>query len=529
LTYLSQPRLALLCVLFFVETLMIVAVYQFGVSVECRASAAELWCQQLRGSLGRGITVIAALSLYFVARPTAGKTLMALSSGATSGLWPAIHASGVLLIFSPVILFGPALLQDRLETALPIMASGALAGALGGAFWMVSPRGWAAWLADQRGVPIWLALIAALLPEAATMSGMLWNWDWLARPTFQAVALIMSMSGLAVMVDVSEYIIGANDFFVQIAAACSGVEGLALVTGFVGLYAVLFRDTLRQRRLWLVLWPLALGLSWVFNVIRIAVLVMIGVGGAPDLAVNGFHSYAGWLAFTILALLILALAQSLPWLHRNRAVPSARIPLLQDWDAARILPFVVFMISGIVVSAFWTAPEAGYPWRVIAMALSLALFSQVYARLEWRPNALSLAAGGVVGIVWIFAGLASGAQATITDLAGPISGAALVLWIGARLVGTIFLVPMIEELFFRGYLHARIDDGSMPLRVLAFTISAVGFALLHGQWLAAGLASLVFSALLIRRGRVSDAVAAHVAANAVVALWAVSSGNWALI
>jgi membrane protease YdiL (CAAX protease family) len=44
--------------------------------------------------------------------------------------------------------------------------------------------------------------------------------------------------------------------------------------------------------------------------------------------------------------------------------------------------------------------------------------------------------------------------------------------------------------------------------------------------LEAGLAGLVFGLLMLRRGRLADAVTSHVAANLVVALWAAFNRDW---
>ncbi|MEY8839189.1 exosortase E/protease, VPEID-CTERM system, partial [Cribrihabitans sp. XS_ASV171] len=100
---------------------------------------------------------------------------------------------------------------------------------------------------------------------------------------------------------------------------------------------------------------------WALNVLRIAILIMIGAWISPEHALNGFHSYAGWLLFTLLAIGVLAVAHRWRWLHREEAVPAASQPLSRDPIVARIAPFVVMMISGLVVQAFWPEPEAGYP------------------------------------------------------------------------------------------------------------------------------------------------------------------------
>lgn len=69
----------------------------------------------------------------------------------------------------------------------------------------------------------------------------------------------------------------------------------------------------------------------------------------------------------------------------------------------------------------------------------------------------------------------------------------------------------------------------MGWRLVALAVSSALFGLMHGRWWDAALAGLVFGLLALWRGRLADAVWAHVMANAVVALVALLRGDWALI
>ena len=94
---------------------------------------------------------------------------------------------------------------------------------------------------------------------------------------------------------------------------------------------------------------------------------------------------------------------------------------------------------------------------------------------------------------------------------------------------TAILVPVIEEMFFRGYLLTRLDGPKPWQRALAVGLSSAAFALLHGRWLEAGLAGVVFALVALRRGRFADAIWAHVVANSLVAAIAAARGDWSLI
>jgi len=133
-------------------------------------------------------------------------------------------------------------------------------------------------------------------------------------------------------------------------------------------------------------------------------------------------------------------------------------------------------------------------------------------------------------VVW----LATAPQAVEADIAldeglAAMTGAGFVLWVIARVIGTSLLVPVIEELFFRGYVLRRLNTGGTAMMILAFVVSSSLFAILHDRWVLALVAGVIFGLLMLRSGRLTDAIVAHMAANIVIALWAVMMQNWAVI
>jgi exosortase E/protease (VPEID-CTERM system) len=223
--------------------------------------------------------------------------------------------------------------------------------------------------------------------------------------------------------------------------------------------------------------------------------------------------------------------QATPWLHRDDGVPRpAPPPLRQDWLAARILPFIVFMIVSTLTAALFFHPELGYPWKAAAMAAALVFFLPALRGRDWAPSLPALVAGALVGAGWLALAPTDDMDAFVLgQLLTGLGSTGLAVWIAARLLGTVVLVPVIEELFFRGYVLARLDRGGLVWRGVALAVSSGLFGLLHGRWLEAAAAGLVFGLMMLWRGRLADAVWAHVAANAVVAAVALTRGDWALI
>jgi exosortase E/protease (VPEID-CTERM system) len=527
------PRAALVVVP--LQLAAIIAVYQVATDFTCIGDARRDACSLLRSLVGRAIVLFAAMALYAAARRPLLAALLSARAADDGGWrpWAALQIAGFAAILAPAALFDPAE-GDYFAAGAPLWLAGAAAASAGALLWLAPLR---AWLDFLRAEPLLLGALvlgAMALPPLAQIAYPLWTDGLITRVTFAAVAGTLDALGAAPTVDAARYYIAVGDFAVEVGPSCSGVQGFFLVTAFVGLYAWIFRADTRFPAFWLVL-PAALAVSWTFNVLRIVALVGIGAAGAPDLAVNGFHSHAGWLFFTLVALGVMAAARSIPALRvapkaGDAAARRTPPPLSEDWSAAQLLPFVVFMASALLASTLVDPPALAYPLRALAMIAALWPFRALYRRLDWRLDPVSLAAGVAIGALWLAtAPPPAEADSALADALAALGPAAFALWVASRLVGTALLVPLIEELVFRGYVLRRLDTGGIVMRALALAVSSALFAALHDRWLAAALAGLVFGLLTLRSGRLTDAVLAHAAANAVIAAWAAAAGDWHVI
>lgn len=520
-------RLFWLTALFAAEILAIVLVFQVFSSVECRLTDIETACRGLRGAMIRGLCIFVATGLFLWVRPSLRHQLArAANRDDAHRLWALTHFAGLGVIFVPWMAADPATLNTNFSTYFVTLSLGATLAGVGGLLWLIPTHHLRDWLKQGGGALALVIVVAGFIPDlAVALDPLWWSFKGLLFATFYGVAILLALLGNHVYLNPEASTIGTGDFVVEMAGSCSGIEGFALITGFLAIYAILMRETLHQRRFWLLVFPAALLASWLFNLIRIAALILIGDRVSPDLAVNGFHSFAGWLFFTLLALGVLWVVQVLPGLHRAEPAPKPESPLSKDPVAARIVPFLVFMLSGLLVQTFWLWPELGYPVQVALMALALWVFRRPILALDLRLDPLAIGVGGIVGGVWL---------ATAPDSA-PLGGLAtlgtmgLGLWIICRLIGTVLLVPVIEELFFRGYLLSLINNGKTYRTVFGVVITSAAFAALHGRVFEAGLAGVAFALLRLRKGRLGDAILAHVVANAIIAIAALLSGDWELI
>lgn len=513
---------------------MVSLLYRHAFPFNCRAVAPEIFCGFMSEMVLRAISVLAALLIFIFARPrTLGPLIDGARSRSRSFGWLAVQVAGAGLIMAPWFFLKNA-------TDPPLVALGAGLWIAGGGFavagTMFSIAAPAAWGEAVRRAGIALpGVVAAAVftPEMADLFSRLWQWDLISAATFRTVIAFLQALGMEVVSTPAEMIIGADGFIVAVGRQCSGVEGFLLIGLFLLIYFALFRKELRFPMVWLLL-PIGILLSWALNTVRIGVLIWIGAHVSPDLAINGFHSHAGWLLFSVLSLSLIGFSRLVPWFQNGDAAtveaPASVTPLLRDRNAAEILPFVVFMASALVASTFSEVPAVHYPLRAVAMLAALLLFRSLYLRLEWRFDPLAAVAGVAIGIVWVLTQEGDvEKQSALGEALAAMPPAIFALWVFSRIFGTTLLVPLIEELFFRGYLLRRLDSGGIAMRVVAIATSAGLFAVLHDRWLLAAAAGVVLSLLVLRQGRLTDAILAHVVANGIVAFWAVATGDWTII
>ncbi len=357
-------------------------------------------------------------------------------------------------------------------------------------------------------------------------------WPILADATLKLSAGMVAVVLPGVEVNTLERSIAAGGFKVIIDHSCSGYEGLALVAGFVSIYLWTFRKELRFPAA-LILYPVGLFSIWLLNSVRIAVLSLIGATLSSQIAAQGFHSQAGWISFLLVSVGLMALSHRLGLLSTAAAAqaPAGRRAAAEVY----LLPFIALMAGSIVVAMLAPYDRAAYVIKAALVAVTLLLLWRHLAPLVGRVALGSIAAGAAVGVAWILTDGKAGQPHTLGAWLADLPPLLAVGWVLARAVGTIVLVPVAEELAFRGYLYRRLVDRDFTkvaethFSWLALIASSVLFGVLHDRWLAAALSGVVFALVMVRTGTLRDAIAAHATANAAIFLWAIAFQQWSLI
>lgn len=479
------------------------------------------------------ITVAVVLLLLNGRRLLAGARVEATPHLSSARAWLALHV-GALLLFIQVsaVVFDPAAAGRH-----PALWVGCwcLTGATALVSWALafSPRH-VGFLSARPGRT--LVGLGVVLGSAAWLSGFLTEalWPPLAQYTFSLVSGILGVVYPHVVSNPAKLIIGTPTFKVAIAPACSGYEGVGLLLAFLTIYLWIFRRELRFPGA-LALLPLGAVAIWLVNALRIVALIVIGTSGWPAIALGGFHSQAGWLAFNAVGLAFVAI------LNRGRffMTSSAASPATEQDDdstTAYLAPFLVVMASAMLTGAFSAGIDWLYPVRVIAAVWVLWIFRKSYSNLGWTLSWRAIAIGCATFAVWVALVPAAPSEAERWPAAlqsVPVHWAAA--WLVLRVVGYTITVPLVEELAFRGYLTRRLmraDFQHLPLGLFSwssFVISSLLFGALHGGlWLAGTIAGMTFALALYQRRALGDAVLAHATTNGLIAVYVLTTGRWSV-
>jgi len=381
-----------------------------------------------------------------------------------------------------------------------------------------------------------LGLLASLLLAVAVWGFALLaqsSWSVLSDWTFRLSAWLLSMfSGDTLVVDPTSRNLGLGDFVVNIAAACSGYEGMGLITAFLGIYLVFNRKDFRFPQV-LILFPLGIAAMFLLNSLRIVLLIMVGRYWSADIAVGGFHSQAGWLTFIATSLLLLFLSSRMPQLRKD--LPSRdRVPM--NLAMATLIPFIALLAVTLLTSAFSGGFDWLYPFRVLVVIVALyVVWPQIKPwpfRLRWE----SVFAGVFVALLWLFFHYQDpDYNHNFSQHLLSVSPFWAGMWLLFRVLGAVLTVPMAEELAFRSYVLCRLarvevsTRGAIPFSLLPLAISSLAFGFMHGAWVAGSLAGLAYGSLRLRTGSVYDCVAAHALTNLLIFIYAACTSQWILL
>ena len=204
-----------------------------------------------------------------------------------------------------------------------------------------------------------------------------------------------------------------------------------------------------------------------------------------------------------------------------------------------VLPFLIFIGLLVVQQA---VPGPAWLRFTLSMAAILAVSRVPLLGGPSKPI-LSILIGVAVFVIWIGPDLIAPAwhhfilfdnpmwRPTATT---PLVSRADPWFLLPRVAISVIAVPILEELFWRGWLMRWIIDPQnfekVPLGTYApaaFWLTAILFASEHGSFWDVGLAAgIVYNWWMIRTRNLWDCILAHAVTNGLLAAWVIGAGQW---
>lgn len=220
--------------------------------------------------------------------------------------------------------------------------------------------------------------------------------------------------------------------------------------------------------------------------------------------------------------------------HRPRS-PGTASPTL-----AYVAPFLIYI--GLMGAAHLLGVpfSIAYPARLAFTLAAILVWSRGVVTLRATRLAASIAIGALVFAIWIAPDVLIGYRhhwlfenpvLGSLDSANAVQGNALLII--CHFAGSALVVPVAEELFWRGWLmrwllhhdFERVKPGTYS--PLAFWVVAILFAIEHGSYWEVGLAAgIIYNCWMIRTGNLADCIVAHAATNTVLSIYVVTGGRW---
>ncbi len=226
-------------------------------------------------------------------------------------------------------------------------------------------------------------------------------------------------------------------------------------------------------------------------------------------------------------------------------------------EVPRGLPFVLFLLVGALAGKVFPGSEYWlYAAKTIGVGGLLWIWRRRIPEMRWAISIEAIVVGFAIAVLWLGLDgkipslgelwdlgrkLATGKAADAAKAAEvwnplaffrdqPVLGHAFV---ALRVAGRSLVVPAMEEVFYRSLFYRAIIAPKfvdIPLgtpNARAWILTSVVFGACHPEhWLPGILCGAAYQWLVIRRGRLGDAMLAHAVTNLLISAYAIGTGRW---
>ena len=202
-----------------------------------------------------------------------------------------------------------------------------------------------------------------------------------------------------------------------------------------------------------------------------------------------------------------------------------------------ILPLATFLVLTELQKRF-SGQEIFWFYGIKLAVTSLVLYGCFRGKSETFAGPVgfaSVASGLFALLVWLVLGrIIPGDQAVSFDPAVLQDGGIRLTGIAIRIAGAVLLVPIVEEVFWRGFLmrylindqFEKVEIGSYS--ALSFIGTVICFMLVHRtfEWPGAIVVGAVYGFLVLRQRSLRGVIVAHGVTNLGLAIYVLVSGEY---
>lgn len=202
---------------------------------------------------------------------------------------------------------------------------------------------------------------------------------------------------------------------------------------------------------------------------------------------------------------------------------------------ARVAPFAIFFALTLCQTLNKeSAPHWFYLIKTLVGAWLVWEMRPFVPEMKWAFSWEAVLVGIAVCVMWVgIDGLYPKLSSQTTPGNPHLRYGPGLAWtfVAVHLLGSTFVVPPVEEVFYRSFLYrylVKTNFQEMPLNrfhPLSFVVTCLLFGAEHYQWLAGILCGAAFHWLILRKNRLGDAMTAHAITNFLLGVWIVWKGG----
>lgn len=253
--------------------------------------------------------------------------------------------------------------------------------------WSGLRRTWFAWLFCLFAMPLPFGLVLML-----------------TAPLKEAVSALAAgiLSGVGYPIGRSGVVLTVGQYQLLVAEACAGLHSMFILEAMGLLYSHLAGHASRWRTIWLAI--MAVPVSFVANVLRVMILVLVTYHFGDDAGQGFIHDFAGIVLFALALMLMAGVDWVLGWIWPDapgamKLEAASKSSAGEQWAPAGVMPADagvvrkrhLVLLGSLLMAAAWAnlgRPQASPEVNARALVPLESLFPQQVG--EWQPDPVAV-------------------------------------------------------------------------------------------------------------------------------------------